>query len=254
MKRDPRKSALNALVSGLLLAACGGPTEESPTPAEERLGTQEAALCSGASVSSLTITSFNSYGGEASGGGTWSVTSPANGIHLDYYIDGVKRGEQDIQGNSSRSGNWSFAYRPVSCGQTHTLVLKAYPLSILSTGIDRCETSGPSSASAAFNEACPTSTLACTRTSSTEISCTGNGDGGTGGPYTAQWQRTEKNHATGSVHQSGWYAGSLTNTFYCPQGFPVLSPTNSELVIEFKARDVNGLESNALAQTYPCRF
>ena len=78
MKRDPRKTALNALMTGLLLAACGGPTEEQATLSEGLLGTQSSALCSGASVSSLTISSFSSYGGEASGGGTWSVTSPAN--------------------------------------------------------------------------------------------------------------------------------------------------------------------------------
>jgi hypothetical protein len=254
MKRDPRKTALNALLSGLLLAACGGPTEEGATLSEELLGTGSSALCSGASVSSLTISSFSSHGGEASGGGTWSVTYPANGIHLDYYIDGIKRGEQDIQGNSSRTGNWSFSYRPVSCGQSHSLELKAYPLSILSTNIDRCQTSGPSSASATFSEACPSNTLSCTRTSSTELSCTGSGDGGTGGPYTGQWQRTEQNHTTGSFYQSGWYAGPLSSTFYCPQGIPLLHPTNSDLTIEFKARDVNGLESNALSHTYPCRF
>ena len=254
MKRDPRKTTLNALLSGLLLAACGGPTEEGALLSDERMGTRSSALCSGASVSSLTISSFGSYGGEASGGGTWSVTSPANGIHLEYYIDGVKRGEQDIQGNSGRAGNWSFTYRPVSCGQSHSLMLKAYPLSFLSTSIDRCETSGPSSASATFSEACPTSTLSCTRTSSTEVSCTGSGDGGTGGPYTGQWQRTEKNHTTGSVYQSGWYTAPLSSTFYCPQGIAILYPTNSELTLEFKARDVNGLESNALSQTYSCRF
>jgi hypothetical protein len=254
MKRHLWKVSLKAVLPGVLLAACGGPLEKGEAPTEELLGTQEAALCSGASVSSLTITSFGTYGGEASGSGTWTVTYPANGIHLDYYIDGIKRGEQDLQGNSSRSGSWAFTYRPVSCGQAHSFELKAYPLSILSTSIDRCQTSGPSAASATFSEACPTNTLSCTRSSSTEISCTGNGAGGTGGPYTGQWQRTEQNHTTGAFYQSGWYSGLLTSTFYCPQGVPLLAPTNSDLLIEFKARDANGLESSSLSHTYPCRF
>jgi hypothetical protein len=254
MKRHLCKASLNALLSGLLLAACGGPTEQGLAPSEDSLGTQESALCSGASVSALTVSSFNTYGGLASGGGTWAVTFPANGIHLDFYIDGVKRGEQDLQGDSSRSGSWSFSYSPVSCGTSHTLELKAYPLSFLSSGIERCTTASPASASATFSEACPTSTLSCARTSSTQISCTGNGTGGTGGPYSGQWQRTEENHTTGSFYQSGWYPGPLTNTFYCPQGTLLFAPTNSDLLIQFKARDVNGLESNALSQTYPCRF
>jgi len=254
MKQVPRKASLNALVSGLLLAACGGPLEEGPLSSDVLLGTQGSALCSGASISSLAISSFHAYGGEASGDGTWSVTFPANGIQLDFYIDGVKRGEQQLKGDSSRAGTWSFSYRPVSCGESHTLELKAYPLSILSTGVERCETSSPASTSATFSEACPTSTLSCARASTTQITCTGNGSGGTGGPYTGKWQRTEQNHSTGSVYQSGWYSGPLSSTFYCPQGTPILAPNNSDLRIEFKARDVNGLESNALSQTYPCRF
>lgn len=254
MKRDLRKASLNTLMSALLLAACGGPLEEGPAPAGELQGTRESALCAGATVSSITISSISAYGGEASGTGTWSVTYPANGIHLDFYIDGIKRGEQDLQGDNNRSGTWSFSYRPVSCGASHTLELKAYPLSIFSTSIDRCVTASPASASAAFSETCPTSALSCARTSSTEISCTGSGAGGTGAPYTGQWQRTEQNHTTGSFYQSGWYGGPLTNTFYCPQGIPLFSPTNSDLRIDFKARDASGLESSALSQSYPCRF
>lgn len=254
MKRHPWKAALPALMSGLLLSACGGSLDEDPAPTEELQGTRESALCTGATVSSLTISSISAYGGQATGNGTWSVTYPANGIHIDYYVDGIKRGEQDLQGNSSRAGTWSFDYTPVSCGQSHAFELKAYPLSILSTSIDRCQTDSPASASAAFSEACPTSTLSCARTSSTEITCTGSGAGGTGAPYTGVWQRTEQNHSTGSFYQSGWYTGPLTNTFYCPQGTIILAPTNSDLLIEFKARDASGLESSVLSQSYPCRF
>ncbi len=254
MKRHLCKASRSALLSGLLLAACGAPTEEGPAPSEAPLGTQASALCAGATVGSLTISSITAFGGEASGSGTWSVTSPANGIHLEFYINGIKRGEQQLRGDSNRAGTWSFSYRPVTCGGSHSLVLKAYPLSILSTGVERCETASPASASASFSEACPTATLSCARSSSTEIACTGGGSGGTGAPYTAQWRRTEENRSTGSVYQSDWYAGPLTNTFYCPQGFPILSPTNAELRIEFKARDASGLESTALSQAYPCRY
>jgi hypothetical protein len=254
MKQVHIKLPLHVLLSGLLLAACGGSIEEGPPPSEQLLRTQESALCSGASVSSLTISSIHAYGGEAYGEGTWSVTFPANGVHLDFYIDGIKRGEQNVAGDSNRSGTWSFSYRPVTCGEAHTLEVRAYPLSIFGTGVEQCVNSNSASTSASFSEACPTSTLSCARTSTTQITCTGNGSGGTGGPYTGRWQRTEQNQTTGSVYQSGWYSGPLTNAFYCPQGTPILAPTNSDLLIEFKARDVNGLESNVLSQTHRCRF
>jgi len=53
MKRQPVHVALCTLLSVLALA-CGTP-DAAPVVSEETLGTQEAALCSGVSVSRLTL-------------------------------------------------------------------------------------------------------------------------------------------------------------------------------------------------------
>ncbi len=44
--RDMKHSALLALLSGLLLVACGGGSDPSPVAADEPVGTAEAGVCS----------------------------------------------------------------------------------------------------------------------------------------------------------------------------------------------------------------
>jgi hypothetical protein len=253
MNRDLLRHPLCLLLSGLMLTACGGNPDEGLTPAEEWLGTQESAICAGASVSNLTISGFSSYGGLAAGSGTWAVTYPANAVHLDFYIDGVVRGVTELLGDSNRTGTWNFSYEPVSCGSSHTFEVRAYPMSISSSGEKSwCPGSGTQVRTQTFTEACPTAALSCSRSSSTAITCTGGGSGGNGGPYNGYWYETEK-HNSGLESSYGWYQAPLTTTFYCRMS-SIFFPSNGTLTISFSARDVSGLFSPVVARTYPCVF
>ncbi len=154
VSRDLVRSSLPVLLSGLMLAACGGAPENGLAPSEEALGTREDSLCAGASVSSLTILDFSSYDGVAAGYGEWAVTYPANTIHLDYYVDGVLRAVQELR-SDTRSGIWNFSYSPVSCGP-HTFEVKAYPMIIDSlNNVTHCPTSGNKTRTQSFANACP---------------------------------------------------------------------------------------------------
>ncbi|HYO65837.1 MAG TPA: hypothetical protein VEU33_07130 [Archangium sp.] len=250
---------LRLLLSGLMLTACGAPLDseldpaEAPAPAEE-LGVQESASCSGSSVSALAISGFSSYGGEAAGGGTWSVNYPANAVHLDFLLDGMVRGQAEVLGDSNRTGSWSFSYKPMSCGVQHTFTVRAYPMTISSTGEKFwCPGSGPQERSWIFSEPCPTSTFSCGRSSSTHMTCTGTASGGNGGPYDALWYEHEQ-HDSGLVSNYGWYQGPLAKSFYCPMVMPPFLPANGSMSIYFVARDATGLEAAMQSRTFSCRF
>lgn len=241
MKRDLIRSPLCAVLSGMMLMACGGPEETGLAQAED-LGTQESAICSGSSVSTLSSSGFSSWGGEAAGAGSWTVAYPANGIHVDYYIDGALRGSSDIQGNASRSGSWNFSYSPVSCG-SHKFEAKGYPITLHSNGtIDRCPSSGPKTLTVNFTQACASASLSCSRTSSTYVTCTGSASSGAGAPYTPLWQqRVERED--GSTYTSAWSQGSMSRSFYCP--FTNIIFPSDMLTVSFKVRDASGMESQA---------
>lgn len=257
MKRALLGHPLRLLLSGLMLTACGGPMESEPTPAEtpapaEELGTQESASCTGSSVNGLAISGFSSYGGEAAGGGTWSVTYPGNAVHLEYSIDGVVTGQAEVLGDANRAGSWSASYKPVSCGTQHVFKVRAYPMTIASSGEKFwCPGSGVQERTWYFSEPCPTSTLSCSRTSSSQMTCTGTASGGTGGPYNALWYEREV-HDSGLTSNYGWYQGPLSKSFYCPSS-PFL-PSNGTMNIWFVARDANGLEAPMLNRSFPCRW
>ncbi|WPB82381.1 hypothetical protein KYC5002_25090 [Archangium violaceum] len=246
------------MLSGLVLSGCGGVPDESglAPAAEETLGAQESALdCAGASVTSLNLGTVGSWGGVLStSSATWSVAYPANGIILEYYVDGVLRGTQPIQGDANRSGTWTFNDSPLACG-SHTFQVKGYP-AVFESGTPapgRC-TTGSMTKSTTFSEACPTAAWSCSRTTTTTIKCTASGSGGTGGPFTALWSEVEENHDTGGVYQTGWYQGPLTHTFFCPQKTSIQFPYNGSLDISLKTRDANGLESAVLTRSYICVF
>ncbi|HEX5746806.1 MAG TPA: hypothetical protein VFZ09_11210 [Archangium sp.] len=140
MKRDLARRPASLLLSGLLLlAACGVSSEAEVTPAGEPLGTREAAICSGTSVSTLSLAGISTYQGEMAGAGDWAVTYPANAVRLEYYVDGTLIGTAErcnASGGLSSctgSGSWSFSLAGVSCG-AHTFQIKAYPMTISSAG------------------------------------------------------------------------------------------------------------------------
>lgn len=252
MNRSLMGHSLRLLLSGLMLTACGAPMDSEEASAEE-LGVKESASCSGSSVSGLTISGFSSYGGELAGGGTWSVSYPANAVHLDFLLNGAVIGQAEMLGDSNRSGTWSFNYSSASCGVQHTFKVKAYPMTIASNGEKFwCPGSGPQERSWSFSESCPTSTFSCSR-SFTQVTCTGTASGGTGGPYDALWFEHEK-HDSGLTSNYGWYPAPMSKSFNCQMALPPFQSANGTLTISFIARDASGLQASVKSYTASCRF
>ncbi|HEX5744744.1 MAG TPA: hypothetical protein VFZ09_00795 [Archangium sp.] len=243
---------LCSLVSGLMMTACGGATDEAglePAGAEA-LGTQESALdCAGAAVTSLDTGVVSSWGGTLStGSGTWSVVYPANGIILEYYVDGVLRGTQPILGDTNRSGTWTFNDSPIACG-THTFEVRGYPAVFDSAtpAPGRC-TTGSMIKTASFTQGCPTATLTCSQ-SGTTINCTGSGSGGEGGPYVSYWR--EGIQADWGSSYSDWEQGSNSFGVYC---MPATTRDNFyRQYIYYKVMDASGMESPVRTYTRLCQ-
>jgi hypothetical protein len=235
-----------------MLSACGGNPETGFAPPSEPLESQELALCSGASVSTLTLSNLSSYGGEVIGMGSWQVSYPANAVSLEYYIDGVRYDYGDHMPDDpiNRTGSWHFSHQGIACGP-HTFEVRAWPLVLSSTGREVCGPSASKNLSYAFSEACPTGALSCARSSTTSITCTGSGSGGTGGPYTALWKFVKDRPRP---YVSNWSSGSLSRTFSCPQKTSIQYPYNGTLTVSFMARDASGLVSALLSKSFICVF
>jgi hypothetical protein len=244
MKRGSMRSMLCGVLSGLLLAACGGP-EEGVSAAEESLGTQQAALCSGLSVTTLNLNGMSSYGGELAGSGNWAVSSGANAVRLEYRVDGVLRSYEERTGSS---GTWYMSSTGTTCG-AHNVEVKAWPMVIDSAGNRTTCMDAPNTLTQSVTQGCPTTSLSCTR-SSTTVNCTGSGSGGTGG-YTLFW-RSEEQSDYGS-YVGSWYQASGSQGFYCPikHGEVVW---NGDILVEFKVRDNSGMESPVTSRTFLCAF
>ncbi|OJT24386.1 hypothetical protein BO221_14585 [Archangium sp. Cb G35] len=226
------------------------PDETGLAPAaEEALGTQESALdCAGASVTSLNMGAVSSWGGVlATGGGTWSVAYPANGIILEYYVDNVLRGTQPILGDSNRSGTWTFNDSPIACG-AHNLEVRGYPAIFDSAtpAPGRC-TTGSLSRTSSFSQGCPTATLTCSQSGST-INCTGSGSGGEGGPYISYWR--EGVQTDWGMNYTDWEQGSNTYGLFC---IPATTRDNFyRQFIYYKVKDASGMESPVRSYTRLC--
>jgi hypothetical protein len=250
----PRKTThlpLCSLLSGFMLAACGGvPDETGLAPAGETLGTQEAALdCAGAAVTDLTIDGMSSWGGVVSGAGRWTATHPANAVKLFFYIDGAPQGDDtELSEPTSTTapnphGGWNFNAN-VACG-THTFEVRAYPSNISSTGTQETCSTGYLSKTYSFTQGCPTATLSCT-SSSWNLNCTGSGSGGTGGPYISYWRESE------GTSTSEWQQGSSSYETFC---IPATTRDNSyRLVISYKVKDSSGMESPIRTVSRLCAY
>ena len=234
MRLELNRPPLHLWLSGLLLVGCGG-APEALAPSGEPLGTQEAALCSGLSVTTLSIQGVSTYQGEMAGSGSWAVSTGANAVHLDYYIDGMLRTSEERR-SDTRSGTWYFSYSPVSCG-SRTFMVKAYPMVIDSAGnTTRCPASGPMTASRAVTEACPpTASLSCTF-SSPVYNCTGSGSAGTA-PLTPMWRSSTLPNGSSTWQEGQWYDGQWSDYFYC-------KPWSYSTRVEFRVRDANGVYSD----------
>ncbi|HEX5748677.1 MAG TPA: hypothetical protein VFZ09_20725 [Archangium sp.] len=237
------RSLTCSLMSGLLLAACGGAAEDALAPAEEQLGTRESALCVGLTVSGLNIDGVSSYEGVAAGAGSWAVSSGANGVRTEYYVDGVLKSATEYLGTS---GGWNFSAGGTTCGG-HTLTVKAFPMVVDSAGTRTTCYDSPRSVTASFSQYCaPTTSLSCTRPSNYEVRCTGSVSLGTG-THTAYWQDSVLGEA------NPWFQGTLTQSFGCEartyenKYWPLQTVTFS-----FKVQDSNGNWSNVSSKSYSC--
>ncbi len=112
MQRRQARAFFSVLVSGLWLAACGTAPEPERGFAEP-LGIQQAALCSGTSVSALSIYGISTYQGEMAGNGGWTVSGGANAVWLDYSVDGSIYISEVRTGTS---GTWYFSHGGITCG------------------------------------------------------------------------------------------------------------------------------------------
>ncbi|MFY0570561.1 hypothetical protein ACN28E_42975 [Archangium lansingense] len=129
---------MSAVCTGLLFTACGVTPEEFAP--DERLGTHQAAVCTGAQVSSLVLLGYNFYQGTLSSGGTWAVTTPSNAIYLEYYVDGVRVGSEDRPGTS---GSWYHSSTGWTCS-TQAFEVRAWPLVVDGSGVrSLCTANGP---------------------------------------------------------------------------------------------------------------
>ena len=237
------RSLTCCLLSGLLLAACGGTAEDALAPAEEQLGTQASPLCVGVSVSGLSIDGVSSYEYVAAGGGSWAVANGANGVRMEYYVDNVLRSTTEYLGTS---GGWNFSAGGTACGG-HNLVVKAFPMVVDSAGNRTTCYDYPQTASAPFSQYCPpTTSLSCTRSSTYQVKCTGSVSLGTG-TNTYYWQ------SSWSDGPSGWFQGTNTRTFGCEQR----TTSNKDrpldtFVFEFQVQDSNGNPSNVSSKSFSC--
>lgn len=237
------RSITCSLMSGLLLAACGGAPEDALVPAGEQVGTQQSPLCVDLSVSGLNIAGVSSYEGIAAGAGSWAVSTGANGVRTEFWVDGTLRSATEYLGNS---GSWNFSAGGMGCGG-HNLVVKAFPMIVDSGGNRTTCYDSPQSVTASFSQYCPpTTSLSCTRTTNYALKCTGSVGLGTGS-HTAYWQDSV------AGEDYGWFQGTLTQTFGCEartaenKYWPLQTVTFS-----FKVQDSNGNWSNVSSRSYSC--
>jgi hypothetical protein len=234
MPRDLIHSPLHLLLSGWLLAACGGASEVGRGSAsEESLGTLQAAVCSGASVTNLAIAGVSTYQYEMAASGSWAVAYPANAVRLDYYIDGALQSSDERRGTS---GTWSFSQMGISCG-AHTFLVKAIPM-VIDSNDNRttCWASTTRSASQSVPDGCPpTASLSCAF-SSPVYNCTGSGSGGSA-PLTPMWRASTLPNNSTTWQEGSWYDGSWSDYFYC-------KPWSYSTRVEFRVRDSRGQYSD----------
>ncbi|HYO58482.1 hypothetical protein [Archangium sp.] len=258
MLRKTTHVSLRALLSGLLLAACGGVPEAGLAPAAEPLGTAEAAMCSGISVTSLTLSGISTYQGEMAGNGGWAVSPGANAVRLEYYVDGALRSTEERFGtyNSSTNtyqGTWYFSTTGIACG-SRGFVVKAVPMIIDSMGNRTTCSDSPRSLSQTVTEPCPTPAVSlhfCYRypdpyTAST-VRCDASASGGSG-TYNVFWRK----NSTGA-----WVQGQWTQFFDCayPSNPPPYNSYLAQTQFQVKVIDSAGRESAIqTSSTFSCEI
>jgi len=246
---DTLQLSLCALLSGSLLAACGGVPESGPAPTEELLGTQVSAMCSLMSVTKLTVDGMDSYNGVIAGTGAWTVSPNTNSVYMEYYLDNNPiPTKQRLPGTydpatGTTSGTWSYSIGGISCG-AHTIVIKAFPRHISSNGAEEiCSTPLAITRTIIQEGDCrPTASVSCSRISNSTIRCSGKASGGTGA-YTPYWQFYWDSTINKEKYLSTWYQRQWSEDIQC---IATTSTTYYDLVqYNFKLVDNgNGMTSN----------
>lgn len=235
ISRDTLRLSLGSVLTGLVLTACGGVSESGLAPAEEPLGARESALCTGLSVNSLSLDGVSSYEYEAAGGGQWQVSTGANAVRMEYYVDGVLKSATEYSGNN---GTWYFSSSPTSCGM-HAFEVKAYPMVVDSAGNRTTCFENPTSQTASFNQYCtPTASLECYRIDDFEVVCNASAAGGSHS-FTPYWRTDRRLTPLGSHFYSSWAVDGMTMSFPCTLPTPG-DPYYGTLSIQFKAIDSTG--------------
>jgi hypothetical protein len=66
-----------------------------------------------------------------SANGSWTVSSGANAVRLEYYVNGTL---STVEERVGVTGDWTFSASGAYCGIAHTLEVKAWPMIIDSAG------------------------------------------------------------------------------------------------------------------------
>jgi hypothetical protein len=239
------------LLSSLMLSACDISPGASSPALDEALGHAESALCSGASVTSLTFQGASSYGGELGAVGNWTVAS-ANGIRLEFYLDGRPLASSELPATERppTPDTWYHSSTGVACG-SHTFQVRAWPMVIDSAGSrTTCLAQGPKIISMPLSQSCPSASINCRRISNQQVSCTGSASGGTGG-VTPLWHQQNWVPALDWYEIMPWYDGSWSHVFSCESPL-YASIDDGRVQVEFKVRDGSGMESVANSQLFYC--
>ncbi|HYO72166.1 MAG TPA: hypothetical protein VEU33_39445 [Archangium sp.] len=237
------------LLPALLLVACGGGPESEVAPGEESLGTRESAMCSGLSVTSLTLDGISTYQGELAGAGTYAVSPFANGVSLEFSVDGQTPSSTERLGSS---GTWSYSRTGVACGP-RTFEVRAYPMVVASDGTKTVCRESYKSVTRIVTEPCPpTASVSCSRLSTTTLRCTGSASGGSGS-YTPYWKEYWYSYYEQTEYLNPWSQGAWTADYYCTG--VTASATAYDLVrFYFQVTDSNGATSNVgTSATYKCK-
>lgn len=231
----------------LLSASCGLPPESLSAESGEPPGHLESALCSGASVSDLSLLGASAYGGELGAAGSWTVSS-ANGVRLEFLVDGQT---QAVSERPSASGTWNHSSQGLACG-AHTLQVRAWPMVIDSAGNrTTCMAQGPRILSQSFNQDCPSASVRCLHTSRWQVTCTGSAGGGTG-TLTPVWQQQYRLPSQWDWNVNlPWYEGNWTHVMSCEAPL-YASLDDAQVQVQFKVRDSTGMESVVTSDLLYC--
>ncbi|WNG58811.1 hypothetical protein F0U59_31820 [Archangium gephyra] len=237
------------LLSTLLLSACGAPLESTSLPPDETPGQVESAMCAGLSVTSLTLAGASSYGGELGAAGNWAVSTFANGVRLEYYVDGQRQAWSEM---ASPTGTWNHSSSNIACG-THTLEVRAWPMVIDSNGNrTTCMAQGARVVSTSFSQACPSASMQCYRNNNQQVTCTGYASGGTGS-HTPVWQQVNRfNHIPEPYVSMPWYEGYWSHVFYCEAPM-YASMEDAQVQIQFRVEDSTGMGSTESSNYFYCK-